>query len=276
LLKNNPEYLQVKNIIRNKLSYEGTIFSYPSDPIFYVSFKQAPPYYSNNYDSSANYAQDMQIHYIKENNVSYVIYNLKNLSVQDDVPNFIRTGDEEKYILNNFKIIDRVGKFLILQKNRNVDLFVDNNFVKYGNLKKYLTEINLESIPRSEGKYKKKVLQSDKVRKIGEFSSILQLNNFLKKNVILSKNKFLVFVSEESEEGYTSIEIVSNEGLKTKVKFKSCDRFEFCIINLSKIPLFYKDRQIAEIIPQSHFLGKISIIEELTGTDLWWESTSLW
>lgn len=269
LLKDNSEYLVVKNIVSDKFGYKGKIFSYPSDPIFYLLFKQIPPYYSNNYDSSPIYAQKKQIDYIKNNNVKYIIYNLETPSVMDNVPNYIRTSDEFNYILNNFKIKDKVGNFLIFEKNKNSDIFADNNLYQYGHFKKYLTEINLESIPRSEGKYKKKILQSDRVRVIGEFKSIAGLNNFLKENVIFSKNKFMVFIPEESDKSDMTIDISSIKRLKTSVRFRSCDKFEFCIINLSKIPLFYNNRILKKIIINSEFGGDIELIEIKNPSFIW-------
>lgn len=268
LIKNDSGYIQVKNLIKEKLSYEGKIFSYPSDPIFYLLFKQIPPYYFNNYDSSPNYAQNKQINYMKNNKVLYIIYNINNLSIQDGVPNYIRTSEEERYIFNNYKIINQVGNFLILERNGKVDLFTDNNLLKYGNLKKYLTEIDLKSIPRSEGRYKQTILQSGKARTIGEFKSILELNIFLNNNVIFSKNKFLILIPEKSDKN-TSIVIYSIDGFKTIVSFNSCDRLEFCIINLSKIPLFYRSRQLAKIELISDFSGTTNIVENLSEIGLW-------
>lgn len=269
LFKKNSVYLKVKNIIKENFKYQGKIFSFSGDPVFYAIFKQIPPYYSNNYDSSPLYAQKKQIDYIKSNNIRYVIYNLDIPSIMDNVPNYIRTSDEFSYIINNFQIVDKVDNFLILEKNIGADIFAEYNFNKYASFAKYLLDVDFQSIPRSEGKYKKKILQSDKVKIIGEFKSITELNSFLRNNNIFSKDKFLVFTPEETGRQDIVIDISSTDGIKTSVRFKPCNKFELCIINLSKAPLFYKERKILKITPKSNISGKFSIIENLTGSNLW-------
>ena len=255
-LTGRKEYRLVKQKIEKDFGYKGKIFSFPGDPIFYLMFNQIPPFYSNNYDSSSINAQKKQIAYM-ENGAEYVIYNLNIPAIQDGVPNYIRTPEEMKYILNNFSPIEKINNFLILRKNKNVDIFENIYFNNDNTLKEYLLNVNLYSIPYSEALYKDKRLEREK------------FSEFSKGDVISSKNKIIILRSKQKNYNKTVvIKIKTKEGLETRIYFQPCRNVN-CIINLSHVPLFYRERQITDINLPVDFLGKIQIAENKDGFSLW-------
>lgn len=270
LFKNDSEYIQVKNLIKEKLGYEGKIFSYPSDPIFYLLFEQVPPYYSNNYDSSAIYAQKKQIEYIEKNNIQFVIYDQKIDSVQDGVPNYIRTPYEMRYIFSNFYIENKIGKFLILRKSLSpIDLFESKILNRNMSFKNYVSNVDLRSIPLSEGLYKAKSLYVNKNKRIVLSGSLSYFNNFLKNNSVSTSNKILKLTSKKYKTKTTIItmNIRTLDGNKSRIIFNKCKIGFACLINLHNIPLFYNERIIKEITLDD-FEGNIEVIDNYE--DIFW------
>ncbi len=107
---------RVKKIIDKDSKGYAKVFDYLSDPVFYVLFNQKPPYYFTIFESTPLYAQKSNIKYIEQNKVKYIIYNTDALSIQDGVPDYVRTRVLFKYVLNNFQAIDRVENFIIFKK----------------------------------------------------------------------------------------------------------------------------------------------------------------
>ncbi len=105
-----------------KSKENARIFSFPGDPIFYVLLNQEPPFYPSIYEATPVYAQKKLIQYIKKNKVDYVILNIGNPSIQDEVPNQIRAKVLYEFIMNNYKAEVQIDNFLILKAKAN------NNF----------------------------------------------------------------------------------------------------------------------------------------------------
>ncbi len=112
-------HLKVKHYIESANGKEKKIFSFPGDPVFYLLFNQKPPYYPSIYEATPAYAQKKLIEYIKQRNVKYVIYNTKSDSIQDGVPDKIRAAFLYSYIATNFRHIEKIDDFLILEKLEN-------------------------------------------------------------------------------------------------------------------------------------------------------------
>jgi hypothetical protein len=262
---------QQKVIIKLKSykNFNGKVYSYPGDPLFYTLLNQKPPYYSSLYESSPNYAQERLIKFINDENISYVLYNMQNTSIEDGVPNIIRGAKIHEYIIKNFQIHGNVGNFLILQKNNyEIDFLSDKKLNAYKELKKSLFNIDLSTIPKSEGNHKDKYL--DKYSKlIIPKTSISNVNKYLKKHTVQSKNKLLVIWSGESIEKESSITISTNEGLKTTITYDNCSMKYPCIINLLHIPLFYNNRQITFISDNKHNLDNVALYDDLNKQIFW-------
>lgn len=269
-LAGNKDYALVKQKLGNELGYKGKIFSFPGDPIFYMLNKQMPPYYSNVYDSSSFIAQKKQIEYIKESDIQYIIYNKKVLSIQDGVPDFIRANFELKFILNNFTPVDKVGDLLLFKKDSGNDIFKEKFLYAVPQLRKYLLQVDFAAIPKSEGLHKKSFVKSNN-NIIFSKSSVQNVNSFLANESIKSDNTvFVVWGSNENQKGNrTSITLKTNENLETTIFFHQCSNRTPCIINLSRIPLFYKKRIIEKIIVGPSFKDLIEIRNRYDDNELW-------
>lgn len=268
LLKNHPEFYSVKDIILNDSQGMGKVFSFPGDPIFYILFNQIPPYYSNSYDSSPLYAQERQIQYIEDNNVTYIIYNLDISAIQDSVPDIIRVNSEARYIFTHFAVFARVKNFLILKKTSEpYDFFEDKKLDVVAELKEELLNIDLSSIPKSEGRYKAKSLFN--TEKMISAKTDDEVNAFLKSNLVDSSSKLIV-LSPHSLGGQKNMEIniKTKDNKETVIRFNPCEIDRICIVNLSNIPLFFKDR-ILDSIGITNFEGEISIVKNSNPGIFW-------
>ncbi len=268
LISKDQDYFLVKNKIIKDLNYNGKIFSFPADPVFYMLFNQTPPFYSNNYDSSSSLAQNTQINYIKNNNVKYILYNLEAFSLQDGVPNYIRTPEEIRFIFNNFKPVEKIGKFLLLEKNDTDFDLLDNQIINNTpTFLKYIQDIDLQKVPISEGKYKSKFINKTDILSSG---SVDYVNKYFQENTIYSSNKLLVLIPEKYISNGKDITItIKTSDLKyTNIKLNKCKTKSPCIINLSNIPLFYKQRIIRELT-FSDFDGKIEFINNYDKKIFW-------
>lgn len=110
----NHEYYDVYKWITNR-KYNAKVFTFPSDPVFYILFNQEPPYYLTSYESSPKYAQERQIKYIKEN-ADFIIVNSSIHAVQDGVPDALRVKKLNQFILRNFQRKTQIKEFTILKK----------------------------------------------------------------------------------------------------------------------------------------------------------------
>ena len=250
-------YLAVKEKIEKRDDFNGKIFSFPLDPVFYILFDQKPPRYFTAYDGSSLFAQELNIKYMEENDIRYVIYRL-NYPDGDNVPFIIRNNTLFKYILNNFRIVDRVEDYLILKRTNNGGDFFTNDFLN----------INLEAIPSSEGIYKKIFIDSNG-KLVYESGDVTQINKYLTDNAVFSTNKYLLFYAKENaaDEEY-GVSILS-EGRETKINFKNCGNQFPCIINLSNLPMFFKPRKIDNIAAKENTYEKIQFVEVEANKVLW-------
>lgn len=261
----DKQFTEVKSQLTKDPSFKGNIFSFPADEIFYVIFNQKPPYYPSSFEASSSKAQDTLINYMINNKVNYVIYNYKNIAVQDAVPNIIRSPILNKYILNNFSATKKIGNYLIFKKEENTD-FMENNIIEdLPTFKNSLLEVDLRNIPESEGIYKIDQLENNNFIRIFK-GSIRELNNFLSDQNSTSENIFLVLNSKYDVKK-TSIIITTEEGYITKINF-ACG--SMCIINLNKIPLFYKNRTLSSIeLDEPQLIQELSLYVNTGVSDLW-------
>lgn len=268
-LNNVPDVKKYESVINKLKSYKNfndKIFSFPGDPIFYVLLNQKQPYFTSIYEASSRNSQINTNNYL-DNEINFVALNTKNKSIQDDVPNYIRGVYELKFILNNYSAKSMVGDFLILERKNNSDFFIDNDLIGADEYKRYLLKINLESIPSSEGMYKKNIIQNKKnTFLINNFDQI-KTNKYLRSNKINSKGTVLLIKNNNSGK-YTYLKITSDENLETTIKMKSC-RENYCIVNLSNIPMFYKKRNIKMINSKDDILVSIVKISDNNIVNLW-------
>lgn len=248
----------VINYLKSQKDFSNKVFSFPGDTIFYTLTKQKSPYYPTIFEGSSIDSQAKTIEYIKENNINYIIYNSSIISIQDEVPDVIRTPKLYKYIFNNYSPHKKIYNFIIFKKNINTNYMKINEFYKFKDLRNIFLKINLESIPKSEGEYKylKKYFSKKLI-----FNNLNGFNNYLSKKNINSENTF-IYIKTKNEKK-TKI-IVKSKNYSTIVEFKGCASKNPCLINLSNLPLFYKPRDISEI----KLLNNSSLVEiGLIGTN---------
>lgn len=273
--KNNEEYMyKVKNehiLVKKELQknkgFNGKVLSFPADPIFYILFHQKPPFFPGIFDASSMQAQNKLIQYIKDEDIQYILYSYKNYSVQDEVPNYIRGKILNQYILNNYVIKKQIGSFLVLEKNVKNDFFIDKRLNLYKDFKRYLLDVDLESIPRSEGIYKQKYLPNIPIISTG---SLQELNDFLANKTLNSKDILLsVTFNPISFNKKSSIVIQTKSGLATTILFDGCPK-KPCIVSLSSIPLFYRNRVIDKIFSDSsNAIANISVFQMHNNSKFW-------
>lgn len=263
----DKRYILTKEAVGKNAHPNMKIFDYLSDPIFYVLFDQKPPFYFTIFEATPEYAQDSNIEYIKNNNIDYIIYNTDVVNLQDGVPDYARQSKLFKFILNNFSIYERVDSFIILKKTNN-GVWDNNNLDKILTFKRYLLNVDLESIPKSEGIYKNKTI--NKLKQIVSSDSISEINNFLSKNNISSDGMVLVLTPDLNiSTKKTEVRITTSDLETTVITFNKCDVDKQCIINLLNMPLFYKNRIIKKIEIDKNFSGNIKILDDNPPNNLW-------
>jgi len=258
---------QTYSLIRKYIS-SGNIFSYPGTPLFYMLFHQQPPYYLTIYEGSPRYAQKKMIQYIQDQHIMWVIYDDVDTSIQDGVPDTIRAADLDQFILNNFSLQKNIGRFLILKRNlTKKDFFKNPKLFRFPLLKQELVDIDLESIPRSEGYYKSSLLE--KRDTFFDNVPINVLNKNLREKNITSDNKVLVITIKKTDQKILKLTIRTKDGLKTDVQYLPCLTNNPCIIDLSRLPVFYQSRQLQSITDENNIITGVSLYN-FTNPSLFW------
>lgn len=256
--KNSSGYIPVLTTINSDKNSSARIFAMPTDPIMYIANNQKPPYFFTVYDGSPRYAQDMSIEYIKNNNIKYIVYNTAVTSVQDGVPDYLRVPYEFSYIFNHFYPYTKVGTYIILKKGE-MDFFDQKLRKKFVNVQDYFQKIDVGSIPYSEGYYKKNLFKNDLFAQVRDARYMS----------IPSRDKFLLIYFKKNAQSTSTITIQTKDNLKTDISFTSCMVNFPCIINLSNIPLFYKNRSISSIIFDTNSIREIRITSHKEKSSFW-------
>lgn len=268
---NNPSYTEIVNFLKSQTSFNGKVFSFPTgDSAFYVLLNQKPPFYNSIFEGSSYGKQSSAIEYIQDNKIEYVTLNTNKLSLQDGVPDYIRQSLLFKYILNNYYLYKTIGDHLILKKNKDNDFFPFEKLRKIKNYESYLLNVNLKKIPYSEGLYKYNFLSRNN-KLIVKTTDIEKINSLLEKENFYSTNKVFVFIpSIDYKNGDTSYtKLVTYEGSISTIYYDPCGMGEKCVINLTNIPLFYKERVITKIVLDDKFKGSIEIYDLDNPGRLW-------
>jgi len=109
IIKTRDELLRLKD-------FNGKIYSFPSDPIFYLLLNQKPPYYPTIYEATPPKAQEMLIKYIKDQDIKYILLNTNSKSMQDEVPDVVRGRVLYDYIQSNYSFYEQVDNYKILRR----------------------------------------------------------------------------------------------------------------------------------------------------------------
>lgn len=245
----NQRYVHDEIIKKN---YGTNVFSYPQDPIFYILFNQKPPYYPTIYESSFEEGQRRTIDYLIKNRIDIVIINNAINSVQDNVPDFVRSKNLLKYITNNYGYLATIKNFTLLKRGYGKNIFETGRPQEITKVKNLLN-VNLGSISYIEARDKTKYLG----RPLSSFSSADALNSYFSINQFGTENRLMLFKAVNAND--ISLTLISKTGLKTRVTLSNCKYY--CLLDFDSIPLFYKNREIAKIT-SDQVLEDIKIFEK--------------
>ena len=267
---NNASNIEIIDLIKKQKNFNGKIFSFPAgDSAFYVLSNQKPPFYNAIFEGASYTKQNSVIQYIQDNEIEYVTLNTSKSSLQDGVPDYIRQSLLFKYILNNYYPFAVIGNHIILKKESH-DFFASEILNQTKDYDRYLLDVYLYKIPFSEGLYKYKYLEKNN-KLITESTDIDIINIFLKKRIFYSDNKVIVMIpsanNKLSDLNFIKFQLENEDN--TTVYYNPCKANTQCIINLSKVPLFYKKRMITKIILNRTFEGKIKIFDLNNPGNLW-------
>jgi hypothetical protein len=267
-LRSNPVYTQIQNSLK-KENLANKSFSFPpGDSVSYILLNQMPPYYSSVYSDASVKNQTGDIAYIKRNKIQIAqLDTIGKDNYEDGVPLYIREATIFKYILSNYYPLRALENHLILLKDQSNDFFDSPILNGLNSYRNYLLNINLGMIPFSEGIYKYKYFINKPLLNV---NSVDAINGFLKKQKVLSENKVFVLIpNKDSVRGsQNSLHLTTIDNKETTIYFNSCKANKPCVINLSNIPLFYKDRQITNIATDDSFKGSIEIFSGIP-KNLW-------
>lgn len=269
-LEKNPSYSKVISLLKKQKNFNGKVFSFPTgDSTFYALLNQKPPYYNAIFEGASYEKQNSAIKYINDNEVEYITLNTSKLSLQDAVPDYVRQNDLFRYILNNYQPLEIIGDHIILRKTQNNDFFTSKILEQIKAYENYLLNVYLYKIPYSEGMYKYNYLKNN--NKLIVKGDADKVSNFLAKNKLVSRDKIIVLIPNKSNktESLSFVKLKTENEHSTTIYYNSCHGNEACIINLSRIPLFYEDRLITKLSLDEQYSGKIEIFNVENPGNLW-------
>ena len=90
-------------------------------------------------------------------------------------------------------------------------------------------------------------------------------------NSFYSGDKILVLIPEydDKSKSLSYVKLQTQDGNVATIYYNQCEKYGACIIDLSKIPLFYKERLITKIISDIKYKGKITIFDLKNPGNLW-------
>src|SRR3989344_4885263 len=271
-LSQNSSYAKVIELLKKKRDFNNKIFSFPTgDSAFYILLGQKPPYYNAIFEGSSVKKQTETIKYIEDNYIKFITLNVDISFLQDGVPDYIRQILLFRYILNNYYPLTSIDNHLILEHQKNNDFFGYKVLDQQREYKNYLLNIDLKNIPLSEGTYKSKSIYLPENKILIKSGDYKKINIFLENSKIDSHNKvFIIKFTKPLARGDRSyMKIQTQDNKSTVVSFISCLSTKPCIVNLSSIPLFYKDRILKKIEINKSFKGELILMDFKTLEKIW-------
>lgn len=253
------DYKTVYNFLQQESEFNGRVFTFPVDPIFYVIFHQIVTPYTTAYEASRLSAQRKNVEYIEKNNIQYVIYNPIGTDV-DGVPVVLRANATFRYLFNSFDFYKQIGPFIILKRAENPDFFAHTGNKEALPIINTLLTNNLRNIPYEEGLYKYKTFTANaNVREI--FSGpIAELQTFLETEIVESDSTVLAVSdadSQQSPQENATLSMTADNELTTTIVFRSCGTSSPCLLTLQNLPIFFHNRKLVGIEtinqPQAQF-----------------------
>lgn len=240
IMRVHPDYKEILATVPHNF------LSFPEDPLLYVNTRGKLPYFLDIYTATSERNQWLLISYIEKNNVDTVVYNT-NILTHDMVPDYIRGKVLLSYLLTHFHITKSVHNYLILEKNNPGQ----NNFNEYletPQFHNYLLNVDLASLPMEDGTFD---LNVKKEKIIYSNISEQKVNIFLK-TAQLSSGQTIISLTPTTTASTNSVMFITTaDNITTSTRFTSCIISHTCLIDLSRVPLFFTKRNISHI----HFTG---------------------
>jgi hypothetical protein len=113
--KNSVEVKQVFDAVtsENLSARKDDLYVLGDDAFFYILFQKHPPPFVSVYDGGPLYAQQTNLNWLKSHNPSLVIWN-SSVASFDGVPNLVRVPLLYEYVMQNFKLHEKIGKYVLL------------------------------------------------------------------------------------------------------------------------------------------------------------------
>lgn len=223
------------------------IFSFPYDPLFYLLLRQKPAPYPNLYNASPDALQKLNLNFIKNQEVNYVIYNLR-AQIIDEVPDYLRGRTTLHYLINNFTPVKYYDPFVILKKNPSISkgsFFSLENQVQYPALYRYLGNLSWGWVPYTEARYKDNHLLSGSSFR-SYFDDPEALTRYLSQAPLDATNAYILFHTPANIPATNEVTLTDEKEFNTKFFLNQKPNSNY-LINLSNLPSFMDGGQLAAI-----------------------------
>ncbi|MBP9814102.1 hypothetical protein KBC80_02810 [Candidatus Woesebacteria bacterium] len=263
-------YYEAVRWMKSQVGFNGKIYSYPGDPIFYVLLGQKPPPIFNAYDATPKASQELNVEFIDRNDIRYVVLNIANPNFMDGVPNLVRNAVLHKYIFTHYESVALIGQFVIMKRTQSThDAFSGDAQLNYVFMNE-LINIDLRRIPKSEGSKLRKYESAWK-RVETQKNSLVELNYQLQTRRISSRSLSVLF-SFDPRDGLLGDDIVmqvESGSMVTSIKFEACLHPDVCMVHLDRLPLFYVNKPVTKITTSRPIYGGVQLIELMNDQVFW-------
>lgn len=234
----------------------GNVYSYPANPLIYAYLHQKLPYFLTIYETTLDEAQEKSIQYIKDNKVQTILFDPTSEAIQDGVPDVLRANTLLSYILSNFTIKMQKDKYFILERNEESDFFTDIPDEKESKdfVNRFLN-IPMGTIPLSEGKRFENMSDNAWQGKVLVQGDLVKVNQYISNNTVFGKQVFVILKLQNINKDIGLLDFYSNKK-KTTTEFHMENNHPWYFFNVSRVPLFFKDRRIEKI----DFKGDVEIV----------------
>lgn len=252
--KNTHEVYKEFASLKDDIS--GNVYSYPANPLIYAYLHQKLPYFLTIYETTSDKAQEKSIQYIKDNNVQTILFDPTSEAIQDGVPDVLRANTLLSYILSNFTIKMQKDKYFILERNEESDFFTDIPDEKESNdfVNRFLN-IPMGTIPLSEGKRFSNISATTWKAKVLVQGDLVKVNQYISKNTVFGKQVLIILNLHDMNRDRGMLDLYSNMK-RTTLEFDMKKNHSWYFFNVSRVPLFFKDRRLEKI----DFKGDVEIV----------------
>lgn len=246
-----PNYQEVVRWLQAQPNFSGQVFSYPADPVFYMLFHQLPAPYFNAYDATSETAQNLNIAFMQQPQIQYVILNVQDIAIQDEVPNVLRNQRINEYLYTHFKPVVSLGKFVILEKTTQpYDALLDGDLTRQADFIHSQLELNMQRLPFLESHHLLATVQDQTPQVVA--STGAELSAWFAQNPSPVREYWLELKPQEDVPQNVAITFTTPELVKTVLSMNGCSQVTPCLINLSRVPLFFwPDRKVKMIQVQT-------------------------